>query len=444
MSKAQSVSKLKVHKMRSDHPHRVRLWLPAIICGSWWAVTFLLYAAAWPIAYNRTNFLGVASLVAATFVCSFIGFQVGSKPWLEASQFETNKQISLTPLLGLLGILLLLAPMTTAYSGFNLNEFSQALDDQGSAYEAASTKIAEGTQSRSGIVAAQTILSPLTMTALPYFAFEFFENKRFRILFLMCAVSPIVWSVLVGRDQQMGMAILLVTGAWLLSRARRGSGLSRRQILIAIPVALSAMVAFGARKLSRNPVAPICAPGADMCSVPHSYPSIWDATWVMINSYATQGYEGLGRALGATWNFGGGFSHSPALASMLDPIFGTASILRVPAQLDTLGWSATGYWSTALTALASDVPWPVVPVIVGLMAMLLGASWRASLRFGDWLSISIFGYTFVAMIFIPQNLQLGQSGPTYIGYIVLIAIFIARGTNIHRGMPYVAGLRSWA
>ncbi|WP_426987596.1 hypothetical protein [Pseudarthrobacter sp. Y6] len=368
--------------------------------------------------------------MAATIICSFVGFQIGSKASVPAPIFATRQRIPMVPLLGLVCTLILIVPMSTTYSGFNLSQFGDALSDQGQAYSDASTRIAEGTHSRSGIVAMQTLLSPLTLTALPFFAFEFFEARRYRLLFLLCAMSPIVWSVLVGRDQQMGLAILLVTAAWLLSKARKGTGLSRRQLSILMPLALISLVGFGARKLSRNPAAPICAPGSDICTVPHAFPSVWEATWVTVTSYASQGYEGLGRALNANWHFGGGFSHSPALASLIDPALGTGSILRVPNQLDALGWSETGYWSTALTALASDFPWPLIPVVVGSMALILGASWRAALRFGDWLSITVFGYTLVALVFIPQNLQLALSGPTYIGYSLLVILFVARGRKI--------------
>lgn len=365
-----------------------------------------------------------------TAVCAAIGFAVGCRVGVPATMFPSRKRISLVPLLGLACAIILMVPMSTTYSGFTLSQFGEALGDQGQAYSDASSKITEGTQSRSGIVAIQTILAPLTLTALPFFAHELFENKRYRVLFALCLLTPFIWSILVGRDQQIGLAILLVAAAWILSKARSGQRISRRHVLLAIPLAALGLVAFGARKLARNPEAPMCAPGADVCTVPHLFPSVWEATWVNVTSYASQGFEGLGRALDADWHFGGGFSHSPALTNLLDPFLGTATIYRVSDQLEGLNWSAGGYWSTALTALANDVPWPLVPMVVGCMAALLGGAWRAALRYGDWLSISVFSYTFVALLFIPQNLQLAVSGPTYIGYIALAAVFIARGSRI--------------
>lgn len=365
--------------------------------------------------------------MAATSLCAFVGFSMACRPSVPAARIRARQSISLVPLLGLVCGLILIAPMSTTYSGFSLAQFGDALENQGQAYSDATAKITEGTQSRSGIVAVQTLLAPLTLTSLPFFAFEYFENKRYRLLFSLTLVSPVVWSVLVGRDQQMGLSILLLSGAWVLAKARRGQGLSKRQILIATPIALMGLIAFGARKLARNPEAAMCAPGADVCTIPHLYPSLWESTWVNAVSYASQGFEGLGRALGATWNFGGGFSHSPALIGLLDPLLGTSSLYRVSDQLEGLNWSAGGYWSTALTAIANDVPWPLVPAVVGCMAALLGASWRSALQHADWLSISVFGYTLVALFFIPQNLQLAVSGPTYIGYLALVVLYLARG-----------------
>jgi hypothetical protein len=143
-------------------------------------------------------------------------------------------------------------------------------------------------------------------------------------------------------------------------------------------------------------------------------------------SYASQGFEGLGHAFNATWSFGGGYSHSPAVASIVKSVFGVTHHEVVTEQLTRLGWSSTGLWSTGFAAIANDVPWVLVPLVLAAQGALLALAWKAALSEGDWLSTAVLAYTFFTLLFMPLTLQLATSGPLYVGYTVLVAAFLIR------------------
>ena len=189
------------------------------------------------------------------------------------------------------------------------------------------------------------------------------------------------------------------------------------------------LVSFAARKISRNPNGvPLCPPGTDVCAATGA-PTIWDSSLVYLSSYASQSFEGLGRALNGVWNFGGGLSHSGALSWLAETLFGITHGTVITNQLEKYHWSATDYWSTGLTWLANDVPWTLVPLVIAAQGFLLAIVWRSALRHGDWLSVALFSYSWLSLFFMMQNLQLAISGPIYLGYLALVVAYVARSAR---------------
>jgi hypothetical protein len=60
------------------------------------------------------------------------------------------------------------------------------------------------------------------------------------------------------------------------------------------------------------------------------------------------------------------------------------------------------------------------------MAAFLALAWRRSVRSGDWLSVTVFAYSWFTMWLLTQNLQLATSGPLYLGYLALCLLFLGR------------------
>lgn len=393
---------------------------------AWWLVCFSIYATGLPIAYTHRNAVLVAVLFGSVCVAAVLGFRWGLGRATFHVTFTSSRRVPVVVLVGLVATLGLVVPLSQTYSGFSVLEVGTALQDQGAAYAQATQRIGEGFGARSSIVLAQTALAPFTLVVLPYLALKWFESRRFGILLLLALAAPIVQGLLVGRDQQTGLAVVLVTGAWVLSRVRRRMALTPKEAAFLAIAAVVGILAFSARKSSRTGTSPLCAPGSDRCTLPFNDPGLLESAWVRLASYASQGFEGLGRALDTEWVFGGGISHSSAVQGILSSLLGTRPAPTVTTQLTNVGWSDYFYWSTSLTSLANDVPWILVPLVIAAQAFLLGVTWKRALARGDWLSTAVFCYTFLALLFMPQNLQLAQSGPLYIGYSVLVVAFLVR------------------
>ncbi len=409
---------------------------PIILVLAWWLVGFLMYISGWPIPYTRQNAAGVAALVLSATVLTAGAFLLGSHGRRMLVVPEPASKIPWPALLGFIATVALLIPFSELYSGYHLWEIGKALSDQGAAYLAASDRIAEGTGSRLVFVGVQSLLSPFTMAALPYFAFSWFEQRRHPLFLLGTLATAVATSVLVGRDFQVVVAAVLVFCAWLVSRIRRRVFFSWRDAAVLGAAALVYVIAFAFRKLSRNlfPQISTCPPGVDNCvtgAQPH--PSVLDSVVVYFSTYASQSFEGLGRALNGAWSFGGGYSHSLALRGIIENFVGRRPEPVITDQLERFGWSAVEHWSTGLAFLANDIPWVLVPLIVGVQAIFLAFVWKSAIRRGDWLSITLFGYTWLSLFFMMQNLQLAISGPIYLGYWALVIVYVIRAVRQRKG-----------
>lgn len=406
-------------------------YAPVILVLIWWLIGFLTYITGWPIAYTRQNAGGVTALVLGTLIATAAGFLLASRGRrVTVIPTAASPRLPWPVLVGFVGTVVLLVPFSELYSGYHLWEIGSALADQGAAYLEASERIAEGTSSRLAFVAVQALLAPFTMAALPYLALSWFERRRHPVLLILTLAVAAATSILVGRDFQIVLAAVLVFCAWLVSRIRRRIFFGWKDAAVLGAGAAIYVVAFVMRKLSRNlfPQISICPPGVENC-VPGATapaPTILDSIVVYFATYASQSFEGLGRALNGDWSFGGGYSHSLALKGIVEGVLGERSQPVITDQLDRFGWSAVEHWSTGLAFLANDVPWVVVPLIVGIQGAFLAIVWKSAVRRADWLSITLFGYSWLSLFFMMQNLQLAVSGPIYFGYWVLVVLYLVR------------------
>lgn len=414
--------------------------LPVIVTAIWWLICFGFYISGWPIQYNRGNAGLVALLLGSTLVLviAVFLFVVRRKP-IER-QAPSEKEASKLPwimIAAVVAIVALYGPLAETYSGYRFWEVLPALADQAKAYELAGLRISEGLGSRLGLVFIQTALSPITLAVVPFLALRWFESRRSLLPLIVVLALSVFTSVLGGRDFQLVLSAILVACAWIVSRVRRGTGFRWRDLVVLGGGGLVGIFLFGLRKQSRMSDQPYCPEGADICAIPGA-PTLWDTVTVTVSSYFSQGFEGLGRALDASWSFGGGYSHSPALVSLVDTFVGVENNDVVTAQLDELDWSATANWSTGFAMIANDVPWVLVPLVVAVGALLLALAWRATITLGDWLSVSVFAYSFIGLFFMPMNLQLTISGPLYLGYLCLVALFVTRmiGSRFFPGFTF--------
>jgi hypothetical protein len=405
------------------HSKSTAPWLPVATLVIWWLICFGFYFTKWPISWAQTNFGLVCAMFLSSLIAMILGERLGSRSDVDTTIRDLEQANSRIPLIGLAILVALFIPMTQAYSGYGIGNLSDALSSQSDAYNQTTQLIMEGSGSRRVLLILQTLTAPLTLMALPYFALTWFQNRRNGRYFLLALALPLSMSVLTGRNQQLGITVLLTVAAWILSKIRQGQTINLRELRKAGLALAAILVVIAARLSDRTGGRISCMQGADNCTSGISHGTLWTYVTTALPNYASQGFEGLGRAFNGAWHFGGGVSHSPALSVFL----GVEQQVTVTTQLDLHDWSSTGYWSTAFTGIANDVPWILVPVVIGVQAYLLGKSWRSATQLGDPLSTTVAALTWVSLFYTPQNLQLAISGPTYIGYLVLIFIYVLRG-----------------
>lgn len=390
----------------------------------WWAFCAALFFGGWPILYSRTNATLVAILLGATAVGVLLVSRATGAVWAKEALPEAPPRIVL---LGLLVSLVLFFPSVTAYSGLSVSQFGQAAADQSVAYREASSVISEGSAGRTSVLVLNTLFSPITIGVPPYLALRAIERKRNidRLLAGAAVLPALVLSVLTGRTQAVGVSVVLIVGALLLGAERSGSRFRFKHWVQTAGLALGLFSLLAWRAQSRLDGAVKCMPGQLDCrDATASFASV-----ISVSSYASQGFEGLGRAMEGRWAFGGGFAHAPALQNFFLTFLGReAPSGTITSQLADHGWDESGYWSTGWSQLANDVPWVITPLAVAFIALVLVLAWNRSVETGGWLPVAVFAYAFVGLVFMPQNFQLGASGPTYIGAIVLTTVFLSRET----------------
>lgn len=396
----------------------------------WWGFCMLLFVSGWPIQYSQTNFGKVLLLVLASAALAVIGFRSGRGRGARPTGRVQN--VSRAMLLGLLLSLILFVPTVQAYAGLELGQVGSAVQDQSGAYQQTSEVIQEGSSSRWVLLALNTLVAPLTIGVIPYFVLRAVETSsvRDRLLAIISIAPSLLMSLLTGRTQAVGVVVVVAAASLLLAGERTGKGLSLKRWLQIGGLGLVLFILLAWRTQERGGGNSGCLPGQLNCADQTSGPT---ESFVTVTSYASQGFEGLGRAMEGTWSFGGGFSHSPALRNLVDTFTDLhLNTNTITSQLPQHGWHDHWYWSSGWSQLANDIPWLFIPFFVGAIATLCGAAWRRAVWSGDWLSVAVYSYLFLALAFMPQNYQLGASGPMYVGVLFLAVVFVIR--ELHERM----------
>lgn len=405
---------------------------PARLIFIWWALCLGLFLANWPVAYTRPHLGFVVALWASTFFCSIAAYRVATRPSAARRVQREHERIgrfaTRIPKIGVV-LSLGLLPLTVAnYSGFSIGEFNVALADTASAYFATGETLTQGRATRTPFVVLLTLVNIFAITSLPYFTFEWFRHRTSGGWLLLSLLPYAALALFTGRDYYIGLpaAIVAVSG---LAGSRGYLMLRKGGLLFAALFASAILWALAERRQDRsafgrtNLTLQQCGPGT-VCD--GSEPG---GLVGFLASYATQGFQGLGVARDATWNFGWLVSHSPPLTRL----FGVDTSLTVSSQLDQLGWSSSGLWSTGLVKIANDVPWILVPVAVALLFALFGKLWLVSQPATVHpVTVTVLAYTGYLLLFMPQNLTLAIDGPRYFAYLGLTGWWIFHRLAFHQ------------
>lgn len=151
-----------------------------------------------------------------------------------------------------------------------------------------------------------------------------------------------------------------------------------------------------------------------------------------LSSYLTQGYYALSLALDKPFVPMFGVGSSMFLYHNAAQFLGNPHIIELPyperLQREN-GWDARIAWSTVYAWLASDISFPGVVLLMGLIGFLLAVSWRDALSNGGPFAVLFLAQLLTFCYYAPANNRVGQ-GPEQL--VTFWAIFAAWGLTRRR------------
>jgi len=406
---------------------------PLLIILCFWGFTYGLYISDIVLKYpERNDFL----LFLYVTVCSaslVFGYLFGIAVKVKPADPINSKTIAFV---GFFSIIVLFVPIVYVYTGSGLGQFFELLTSPAAAYNSMQEAVSEGREQRLPIILSKIVLSPFIVAALPYFAFQFFRYKRHKYLLLSLIFLSISMSVFRGTDKEIFDAFIILFAVFISAKPNIfrmrffNIKFMRSIVLLSLSIVLVLSV-FSFRKSERLEAATtLCFKGTEICN---SVDPIGDPVGFggyMLVRYLTQGYYGLAVAFDAEFESGFGMGHSRPLQFLGGKVFGLDFSGNVVGQLDSLGWASKGLWSSGFVWLANDVPISFVPVLILMVAFLVGRAWKQVISDESFVSLIIFVYLFFTLVYMPANLQLAQSGDLYLGFLFWLIYSIVRPSRI--------------
>lgn len=156
---------------------------------------------------------------------------------------------------------------------------------------------------------------------------------------------------------------------------------------------------------------------------------------LVLSSYVTHPYRGLSMALAETWTPTYGLGFSEFLRHNISKVLGGQTFEdkvksnTYAGKISAEGWPVGQVWATFFIDPASDLSFPGVVFLMGLIGFFFAAAWRETVSRGDPLAAGVF-YSLCALVFyLPANNQLFQGGETAVGFSVIFLAWIVVRTG---------------
>lgn len=342
--------------------------------------------------------------------------------------------------LGALLSVVLLFPSTYAYTGKWPWEVVDALGEQGEAYREMLKALEENESGiRTYVALGRAIAAPFVYCVIPFAILRWRTLKPFDILLLLGHIGAIlVFSLMRGTDRETGdllvflLASFLILGCQAIVRYGRfpfSFGKTLAFIFFFFVAILFTLVLFVERKESRMGGDEVfCIAESVVCSqrstADDPLTKKLSFTVEMLSAYMAQGYYGLSLALEEEFTSTLGLGHSAFLmanfSKNLDESLYERSYLY---KVDQAGWSDESQWSTMFTWIASDMGFPMVPLIVAVLGFLWGSAWKSAVLWRSEAGALVFLLLSLSILYMPANNQLAQTLDSYFAFLFWLVVW---------------------
>jgi hypothetical protein len=407
------------------------------------AATFFVFALG-PFEWPVDNWASLIAFLALSMACLWVGFrcEIARAP-SECTAIDPRWII----ILGSVAAVALLFVAAPVYTGKTPWQVFDALSDQGAAYSDLQAQLEQTSGTRDPIALARILTWPFVFGAIILGIVQWAHlSATFRLLVVVVLLSILILSVLRGTDREnadlliITLSLSAVLGARQLHRgvSRTLIHAARYPLIAAFVLLIVTATLFVQRKqerlvdavnlcLAQSERDPgICADFEYAPFVLFGVDERYRYAASMAAAYFSQGYYGLSLALDlgdfqSTWGIG----HAPFVAALYTRITGDDELYThsYTYRLRNVGWSDQEQWSTMFPWLANDISFAGVPILMLLIGLAFGASWRDAVFASDDRAAIVFAIFCIMLAYLPANSQVTLVPDHYFALLVWLSLW---------------------
>lgn len=316
------------------------------------------------------------------------------------------------------------------YTGSSLGDFTLLLSDPVQAYSRMHLAVGADRSERLSFLLVKLTVCWLTVALVPL-AILLHKNRQISLpTFIGVLAVSFILSVFRGTDKELADIMIFLIGSMFINspqvvkrEPRKKLRLLSRQSLLVGAGGMVFLYFFAFRKSERLANLSVhCFQNTDVCmEYPSSEASPLGYLVMLLFRYATHGYYGLAASFDAIWTPCPLIGDSRVMQYIVGN-FGLRCETTITQQLDNLGWTSVGAWSTGFTQLANNFGHVGVFFYILFFAVVLKVFHKTYARTGCYLCGIMYFLNFFILFYMPANLQLQQVGEQYFGYLVLNAV----------------------
>ena len=380
---------------------------------------FLVWPINWPI-YGKGAWWLLILFVLLCYAALCVAFVFGVRGRGLAG---TGIPVRKIMLIGAIGSVALLVPLSFLYTGRGPWEVMSALADQTETYLRGVEQAFA--RNRGGRIASlvSALMGPFIFAVIPLGVLHWQRlTPLFRAGVVATALSSIVLSIMRGTDRELATSLIVAGSAFLITigRGARSSAMPlqwlRRNWKIVAVLAIGVYFAAGAftsRKADRlGTIESACTLRRTICADQDAAVIGWmdERSKFGISFFiltVTQGFYGLELGLEKDFKSTWGFGHSPVLLSIYTNLTGddTPYERAYTTRNNFQGWSDRNYWSSMLLWVANDVGFLGTIAVIGLLGFIWGRSWRDAVYGMNDSAAILFCLIMVMLFYLPANNQ---------------------------------------